>query len=114
MSEAMYEDRMTIRRRAVTKDTSGGNLPRDQVIASDVPCRIKPSTVGEKQIAGATQTATAYTVRSPRLQSDQPIKLDSSCFLDIAARGEVEAHTLSVVAPLPHTGHVDAVTVRQS
>jgi hypothetical protein len=113
-AEVAYEDHCTIRRRVVTKDSGGGNLPRDQIIASNVPCRIKPSSVGEKQLAGATQSATAYTVRVPRLHLGQSLRIDSTCFLDIAARDEVEAQTLSVVAPLPHTGYVDAVAVRQS
>lgn len=116
MAEAMYTDRCTIRRRVASKAADGGNLVTDHVLAADVPCRIRPSSAQEKEIAAATQGSTAYTVRIPAWQHEVPVDLDSSCFLDIAARdGGVEAQTLSVVAPLPSSGtQIDAVAVRQS
>ena len=116
MASAMYDDRATIRRRVRTKATDGGNLVADEVLASDVPIRIKPSTAQEKEIAGATEGSTAFTVRMPAWQADVPLTLDSKCFLDIAARdGGVEAQTLTVVAPLPSTGSMlDAVATRQT
>ena len=116
MAAAMYEDRATIRRRVRTKATDGGNLVADEILASDIPIRIKPSSAQEKEIAGATEASTAYTVRMPAWQETVPLVLDSKCFLDIAARdGGVEAQTLSVVAPLPSTGSMlDAVAVRQT
>lgn len=112
MAAAMYEDRATIKRRVSTKGPDGGNLISDQILASDVPIRIRPSSAQEKEIAGATQGSTAYTIRIPAWQGPVPIRLDSDCFLDIAARGEVEARSLSIVAPLPGTGSkLDAVAV---
>lgn len=112
---AMYDDRCTIRRRVTTKSSSGGNLVNDQIVAADVPVRINPSSAQEKEIAGATQGSTAFTVRMPAWQNETPIDLSSPCFLDIAARDGVEAHTLSVVAPLPSSGaKLDAVAVEQT
>jgi hypothetical protein len=112
---AMYDDRCTIRRRVMTKDTAGGNVPVNQILASDVPVKIRPASVSEVEFAGATQGRSVFAVRLPAWQGETPIDLSSPCFLDIAARGEVEAHTLSVVAPLPSSGaRLDAVAVMQS
>lgn len=110
IARAQYEDRATIRRRVSTKAPDGGNLVSDQIIASDVPIRIKPSTAQEREIAQATEGTTTYTVRMPAWKDQTLIKLDSDCFVDIAARGEVEARSLAIVAPLPGTGvKLDAV-----
>ena len=112
---AMYVDRCTIRRRVSTKAPDGGNLVTQQIIASDVPCRLSASSADERLTAGAPEGRTAYTVRMPAWQGEIPIRLDSECFLDIAARGRVEAQSLAVVAPLPSSGlKLDAVAVRQS
>jgi hypothetical protein len=114
IAAAMYTDRCTIRRRRSTKvglDTTFAS----EVLASNVPCRIRPSSAYEKETAGATQGSTAYTVRMPAWDGQTPLILDSKCLLDIAARGEVEAQTLTVIAPLPSSGtKLDAVAVSQS
>lgn len=115
IAAAQYDDRATIRRRVTTKSSSGGNVVNDEIVAENVPVKIKPSSAQEKEIAGATEASVAYTVRMPAWQNSEPIKLTSPCFLDIAARGDVEAHTLSVVAPLPSSGaKLDAVAIEQT
>lgn len=110
----MYTDRCNIVRRVSTK--SGlDNVLSPQTIATDVPVKIKPSSAEEKQIAGATVGSTAFTVRMPAWDGDTPLALDAQCILEIAARDKVEAHALSVVAPLPSSGvKLEAVAVRQS
>lgn len=115
MARAMYDDRCTIVRRVSTK--SGlDTVSASQVIATDVPVRIKPSSASEKETAGATVGSTAFTVRMPAWDGDSVIQLDSKCYLEVEARdGGVEAQTLNVIAPLPSSGlKLDAVAVRQS
>lgn len=109
-----YTDRCTIVRRISTKSGLDTTFARS-VLASDVPCKIRPSSASEKETAGATQGSTAFTVLMPAWSGDSPLELDSKCLLEIAARGRVEAQTLTVVAPLPSSGtKLEAVTVRQS
>lgn len=116
MAAAMYVDRLTIRRVSKVKGADMGNTNTETVLASDVPCRLKASSAQERQIAGATEGSTAYTVRMPYWQNETPIQLDSTCYLDIAARdGGVAAQTLHVIAPLPGSGTlIDVVVERQS
>jgi len=112
---AMYSDSCTIRRVVTTKGADLGNLSTSQVVVSNVPLRIKESSASEMQIAGMTQGIVGYTVRMPAWNGNTPINLTSNDFLDIAARGEVEAYTLSVVAPLPSSGvMLEAVAERQA
>lgn len=114
-AERRYVDRCTIRRVGKSKGTDGGNTNRETILATGVPVKLEAASAEERQIAGATEGSTVYKVRIPYWQSDAPIDLDSTCYLDIAARGEVEAQTLSVVAPLSGSGtKLDAVAVRQS
>jgi len=114
MATAMYTDRCTIRRVSKVKGADMGNTNSETILASDVPCRLQPSSAQEREVAGATEGSTAYTVRLPYWQNDVPVALDSTCYLDIAAReGGVEAQTLHVVAPLPGSGtKLDAVAER--
>lgn len=117
MAAAMYDDRCVIRRRNSTKSPDGGNLVTESIVASDVPCRLSASSADEKLTAGAPEGRTAYTVRMPMYHNEILIKLDSECFLDIAAHeGGVEAQSLAVVAPLPggSGAKIDAVAIRQS
>lgn len=110
----MYVDRCTIKRRVSTKvglDTTYA----PETLATSVPCRIKPSSASERETAGATQGVTTYTVRMPQWHGDAVIVIDSKCYLEIAARGEVDAQTLNIIAPLPSpSGTLDAVAIRQS
>lgn len=113
-TKAAYGDKCTIKRKVSSKQGLD-TIYSHQVIAVNVPCRKWPSTADERQVAGATQGSTAYTVRLSLWQGDSVIDLDSTCFLEIAARGKVEAQTLQVVAPLPSSGAgIDAVAIRQS
>jgi len=117
MAETMYDGRCVIRRRVSRKAPDGGNLVTESIVASNVPCRLSASSADEKLTAGAPEGRTAYTVRLPSFHNEIPIKLDSECFLDIAAHeGGVEAQSLAVVAPLPggSGSKIDAVAVRQS
>lgn len=117
MARAMYVDRCTIRQRTNTKTASGANLPGVNVIASDVPIKIRPASADEKEVAGALQGSTAFSVSIPSWQGQTVTELDSTCSLEIAARaeGKVEAQTLQVVAPLPSSSSkLKAVAVRQS
>lgn len=111
---ATYTDRCTIKRK-VSQKSGLDTTYTQQIVAVDVPVQIKPASAAERQIAGATQGSTAYSVRLPAWQGDSVIDLDSKCFLEIAARGEVEAQTLQVIAPLSSSGvKLEAVAVRQS
>jgi hypothetical protein len=108
-----FTDRCTIRKVSKVKGPDMGNVNRETILASDVPCKLSPSSADERQIAGATEGRAAYTVRIPFWQGDTPIDVDSTCYFDIAARGEVEAQTLHVIAPLPGSGtKIDAVAER--
>lgn len=112
---AAYDDHATIKRKVSSKvglDTSYTH----QVIASNVPVRIRPSSASEKEVVGAEQGSTHFTVRMSAKDVHGLAELDSTCILEIAAvSGRVEAHSLNVIAPLPSaSGVLDAVTVRQS
>lgn len=111
-----YTDRCTIRKLSKVKGADMGNTNRETIIATDVPCRLSPSSAQERQIAGATEGAAVYTVRLPYWQDDTPIQVDSTCYFDIAAReGGVGAQTLHCIAPLPDSGtRIDAVAERIS
>src|SRR5690242_15768209 len=98
---AAYDDRCTIRKVSKIKGVDMGNTNGETILASDVPCRLSPSSAQEREIAGATEGSTAYTVRIPFWQNGSPITIDSTCYFDIAAREGVAAQTLHVVAPLP-------------
>lgn len=114
IAQAVYTDRCTIKRKVSTKSGLDTTFTQ-QIVATNVPCRLRPSSAEEKQIAQATQGSTAYTVRIPMWQGQSVIEIDSKCFLEIAARGKVEAQTLQVVAPLPSSGAgIDAVAIRQA
>ncbi len=111
---AAYEDRCTIRRKISAKsglDTTYST----SVIASNVPCRIRPASASERELAAATEAATSYAVRMPFWQGLSPVSLDSTCSLDIAPRDRIADYTLHVIAPLPSSGTViDTVAVKQS
>lgn len=112
---AMYTDRCVIRRVSKVKGADMGNRNSETILASAVPVRLTPASATERQIAGATEGATAYKVRLAPWQGDVPVELDSTCYLDIAARGRVEAQTLHVIAPLPSSGlKLEAVAERQT
>lgn len=105
VSRAMYGDRMTIRRRAPKSGPHGGQLPGAPVVlASNVPCRVRPATASEKQLAGQTTGETALRVKAPAWQGSELIEIDATCEIEIAARGPVPAQILKVVAPLPNQG----------
>lgn len=112
----MYTDRCTIRRVSKVKGSDMGNTNSETILATGLPCRLSSSSATERQIAGATEGSTAYTVRIPYWQNGAPVRLDSTCYLDIAAReGGVPAQTLHVIAPLPGSGTMlDAVAERQA
>lgn len=115
MAGAMYTDRCTIRRVSKVKGADMGSTNSEMILASNVPCRLSPASAQERQIAGATEGSTAYTVRIPYWQEGTPITLDSTCYFDIAARELVAAQTLHVIAPLPGSGtKIDAVAEKQS
>lgn len=115
IAEKMYTDRCTIRKVSKAKGADMGNTNSQTILAANVPCRLSPASAQERLTAGATEGSTTYAVRIPYWQDDTPIRLDSTCYLDIAARGEVEAQTLHVIAPLPGSGtKIDAVAERQS
>lgn len=104
-SRAMYTDRMTIRRPASTKGATAGNVPSTaEVLATDIPCRIRPASADERELAGATQGTNAFVVKAPALDGSSLIQIDSKCELVIAARGHVPAQTLKAVSPLPNQG----------
>lgn len=112
---AQYDDRCTIRRIGKTTGADMGSRSTETIIATDVPCKLSASSGDERVIAGATEGRTALTVRMPAWEGVRPLDLDSNCYLDIAARGEVEAQTLHVIAPLPSSGlKLEAVTERTS
>ncbi len=112
---AEYTDRCTIRRVSKGKGSDLGNMNVETVLATNVPLRLKVSSATERDIAGAREGSTAYTVRLAAWQNGVLVQLDSTCYLDIAARGEVEAQTLHVIAPLHQSGlKLEAVTERQS
>lgn len=101
----MYTDRMTIRRQTSTKGPAGGNLPSTPVIlASNVPCRIRPASATEREVAGATQGANAFLVKAPAWQGSDLIQIDATCELVIAARDSIPEQVLKVVAPLSNQG----------
>lgn len=107
MAKAMYVDRMTIRRQTSTKGPTGGNiLGLPVILAANVPCRIKPASAAEREIAGATEAITAFTIRAPAFSEDSElIEIDERCELVIAARdGGVPEQILKCVAPLPNNG----------
>lgn len=111
---AMYDDRCTIRRVSKVKGSDMGSTNLETVLAANVPCRLSPSSAQERQIAGAEEGSTAYTVRLAEWQNGAHVRIDSTCYLDIAARdGGVEAQTLHVVAPL-RGSQLDAVAERIS
>lgn len=104
-SAAMYTDRMTIRRRTSKSGPHGGQIPGAiEVLASNVPCRVRPASASEKQLAGETRGETALLVKAPAWQGSELIEIDATCEIEIAARGPVRAQTLKVVAPLPNQG----------
>lgn len=113
-TKAAYRDRCTIKRKVSAKSGLDTTYTQE-IVATDVPVRLRPSTAQERQVAGATQGSTAFTARIPAWQGQDIIEIDSKCFLEIAARGKVEAQTLQVVAPLPSSGAgIDAVAIRQT
>lgn len=115
MAAAMYADRCTIRRVTKSKAADMGDLVDDEILAIDIPCRLRIASANEMAFAGGLEGNVAFTVRLPAWKDDAVLTLDSNCFLDIAARGEVEAHTLAVVAPLPYSGLLlEAVTERRT
>lgn len=85
------------------------------VLASDVPCRVKPASASEKQLAGATQGDLALLVRMPAWQGAELIEIDARCEIIIAARGGMPAQTLKAIAPLPNQGlTLEVVGTRQA
>lgn len=114
IAKAVYSDRCTIKRKVSAKSGLDTTYTHE-IVATDVPVRLRPSTAQERQVAGATQGSTAFTARIPSWQGGNVIEIDSKCFLEIAARGKVEAQILQVVAPLPSSGAgIDAVVIRQA
>lgn len=114
IAKATYSDRCTITRKVSAKSGLDTTYTH-QVVATDVPIRLRPSSAQEREVAGAVQGTTAYTARIPLYQNGNVIELDSKCFIEIAARGKVEAKTLQVIAPLPSSGAgIDAVAIRQA
>ena len=103
IAAAQYRDRMTIRRRASKSGPHGGQLPGEpEVLATNVPCRVRPATASETQRAGQTEGETALLVKAPAWQGSGLIAIDATCEIEIAARGPVPAQVLKVVAPLPN------------
>jgi len=104
-SKKSYTDRMTIRQRGTTSGPHGGQVPGAAlVLASNVPCKVRPANANEKQLAGATEGEIALLVKAPALQNSEMIVIDATCEIEIAARGKMKAQTLKVVAPLPNQG----------
>jgi hypothetical protein len=100
-----YTDRCTVRTIATGKGTHGGQVPGiGQVLVANHPCRVKPSDANEKQLAGATQSETAFTVRMPAWSNGNAVQIQARGEIEIAARGAIAARTLKVVAPLPNQG----------
>jgi len=92
-----------------------GNSNSETILASNVPCRISPSSANERMVAGAVEGVASFTVRLPFWQGDHPITVGSTCLLDIHAREETPAQTLAVIAPLPGSStKIDMVAIRQS
>jgi hypothetical protein len=90
---------------ATTKGTHGGQVPGiGQTLVTNHPCAIRPSDANEKQLAGATQSETAFTVRMPAWSGDSVVQIQARGEIEIAARGAIAARTLKVVAPLPNQG----------
>lgn len=105
IAEKMYTDRMTIRRQTTTKGPAGGNIPgAPLILASNVPCRIKPASANERELAGATQGANAYLIKSPAWQGSELIQIDATCEIVIAARDIIPEQILKVIAPLSNQG----------
>lgn len=103
ISRAMYKDRMTIRKRSSTSGPHGGQVPGGfTVLASNVPCRVRPANANETQLAGQTTGEIALVVKSPAWQGSDLIDIDATCEIEIAARGSIPAQTLKAVAPLPN------------
>jgi hypothetical protein len=104
-SQRKYTDRCTVRTIVTVKGTHGGQVPGiGQVLVSDHPCRVLPSSADEKQLAGATQSGTAFTVRMPAWSNGDAVQVQARGEIEIAARDGIAARTLKIVAPLPNQG----------
>lgn len=105
MAAAMYDDRCTIRRLTSTTGTHGGQIPGSPtVLATDVPCRTRPASATERQVAGATQGETALVIKMPAWHNDAPLTVEARCEIEIAARDAIAAQVLKIIAPLPNQG----------
>jgi len=103
---AMYTDRMIVRRQTSTSGPHGGSIPAPPtILATNVPCRYRPASAQETELAGATFGSAAYYIKAPALQGSRLIEIDARCEVEIAARhGGVPAQVLKVVAPLANQG----------
>lgn len=105
-SDAMYEDRVTFNKSAITKGTSAGNVVgAPAAIATAIPCRYRPASASEIQRAGKTIAGSAYMICVPASYEGALVQVDSECQAVVAARngGEV-SRTFNVVAPLRKQG----------
>lgn len=113
---AMYSDRCTIRRVSKMKGADMGNVNTETVLASDVPCRIRPASATEREIAAATEATVVYAVRMPAWQSSERVTIDSQCEIELAFRDGAASPSdrLRVVAPLNNQGTaVDFLVTQQ-
>lgn len=112
---AFLPDLMTIRRPTSTKGPTGGNLPgAPQVLASNVPCKLRAPSGREIEIAGATQGGLVVVVKTPSWHSSGFLIVDSKCEL-LIAEGTQPAQTLKVIVQLPNSGpFTEILTTRAS
>lgn len=100
-----YTDRCTVRTIATVKGAHGGQVPGiGEVLVTNHPCRIRPASASERQLANATESVAAYTVRMPAWAGDNAIQVQARGEIEIAARDGIAARVLKVLAPLSNQG----------
>src|SRR5687768_13162181 len=90
-----FADTVTFKRLTQTKGTAGGNISPATVSAtpSSVPCRYRPASGSERELAGKTISGAAYMIFVPAQYSSALIDVDSKCQAVIAARSGSPAET---------------------
>jgi hypothetical protein len=89
VAAAMYGDTVTFRRPAISKGSAGGNLAGSPTATTpaSIPCRYRPASGREIQLAGKPVSGTAYMIFVPAQFSSQLVDVDGECQAVIAARG---------------------------
>lgn len=104
-----FPDTVTFSRPTSAKDSSGGTTYTNaNTSPANVPCRYRPSSGDEVELAGKTISGNAYTIIVPAYFSSALVDVDSKSKAVVAARsgGEV-SRTFNIVS----IGRVEGICI---